>query len=506
MATAVARRPKEQAGDRSYRAAAAAAANSGSGFAMENTQMAAADRAVGMARKSLIAYGIATYPKFKTGWHLRAIANALERVARGETKRLLIECPPRHGKSFLTSELFPAWYLGQHPDHPVIFATYGQEFADRFGRRVLEQIENPLYQAIFPDAAKKLRGSTQSGFEMGKGGEYRAVGAGGSLTGRGASLLILDDLIKNNAEAESEVFRERLWEWYESTARTRLMPGGAVVSIQTRWNIDDFTGRLRSLHSKEGWEIITFPAILDDGSALWPEQFPLADLEQTRESIDPKMWWSLYMQKPTVADGAIFKREDFWSFEQMPKGFQYIVQAWDTAFGTKTINDYSVCQTWMVCQDGYYLIDQWRGRIGYDALFEKAQELAKRYNPRAVVIEKAASGHSLIQSLQQRTKLPVMGLQPWNDKKKRQGYVLERDEMHGAAALSSLIKTGKIKIPKGAPWTREFVDEFCAFDGGNSGHDDQVKAAIVFASYITHNGIPNFGSYRGTRPVSRPLF
>lgn len=464
------------------------------------------DRMLALARKSLLAYGIAKNPGFKAPRHVRIIAQALGAVSQGKIRRLIIEMPPRHGKSYLISETFPEWYFGHHPDHQMIFTTYGQTFADRFGRKVGDGMGSALHKAVFPECSLRERGLTQSSFETQQGGEYVAVGAGGSLTGRGANVLIIDDATKNYEEAASEAYREKLWEWYESTARTRLMPGGAVISVQTRWFIDDLSGRLRVNHANEGWHIITMPAMDENDNPLWPEQFDKAEMQRTRANVDPKVWWSLYMQQPTVADGQIFRRDKFWFYENPPP-FSYIMQSWDTAFKTGTLNDYSVCQTWGIAADGYYLIDQWRGRVEYSDLFDKARELADQHGCQFLLVEDAASGQSLIQELRLKTRLAVTGLKPWRDQSKAKAKdfnaILARDEVHGAEALSLLISTGKIRFPKNAPFMRELLDEFCAYDGGNSGHDDQVKAAIVFSSHITNNGVPDYDSYRGTTHVMR---
>lgn len=453
-----------------------------------------------LARHSLLAYAIMDKPDFIPAPHLQRIAAALEAVTRGEIKRLLIEAPPRHGKSFLVSDIFPKWYLGHHPNHQVIFSTYGQEFASRFGRKVGEGLKAPQHIMAFPDGKVKQRGFTQNYFEMEGGGEYMAVGAGGSLTGRGAHLLIMDDLIKNYEEASSEIYREKLWDWYESTAKTRLMPGGAIISMQTRWMIDDLTGRLRDRHANEGWHIITLPAMDKDDNPLWPEAFDKKALLQIRENVDPKIWWSLYMQQPTVGDGAIFRRDKFWMYEQPPESFEMIFQSWDTAFKTGSLNDYSVCQTWGVAHDGYYLLDQWRGRLEYDQLIVKAMELASEWNCWNLLIEDAASGQSMIQTLRNNTRMVVLPVKPYRaGRQKEVDYlaVMDKDEVHGAEAYALMISSGKMKFPKGAPWMRDHLDEHCAYDGGNSGHDDQVKCGMVFASYINNNGIPDFTSYRG---------
>jgi hypothetical protein len=207
----------------------------------------------------LISYAAYQWPGYRDAAHHRLIARHLEAVERGDITRLMITMPPRHGKSMLASEFFPAWYLGRNPDHYVVTATYAQELADDFGRKVKNQIEDPLYQAIFPGvgladdskSAKRFHiDGAIGGYEhaISQRGAFYAVGVGGPLTGRGAHLLLIDDPVKNREDAESEVIRRKVKDWYTSTAYTRLMPGGRIVVIQTRWHEDDLTGWLQLEH------------------------------------------------------------------------------------------------------------------------------------------------------------------------------------------------------------------------------------------------------------------
>jgi hypothetical protein len=241
----------------------------------------------------LISYAAYQWPGYRDAAHHRLIARHLEAVERGDITRLMITMPPRHGKSMLASEFFPAWYLGRNPDHYVVTATYAQELADDFGRKVKNQIEDPLYQAIFPGvgladdskSAKRFHiDGAIGGYEhaISQRGAFYAVGVGGPLTGRGAHLLLIDDPVKNREDAESEVIRRKVKDWYTSTAYTRLMPGGRIVVIQTRWHEDDLTGWLQLEHEHEGWTVLNLPAIDDDGEALWPEQYDIETLEKIR--------------------------------------------------------------------------------------------------------------------------------------------------------------------------------------------------------------------------------
>ena len=267
--------------------------------------------------------------------------------------------PPRHGKSVITSSIFPAWYLGRHPERHVIFATYGQEFSDDFGRRVRNFIADPAHRAIFPNCSLSEDSTAAHRFNTTAGGAYFAVGRGGSITGRGAHLLLIDDPIKDHEEANSETIRKALHEWYASVAYTRLTPDGAIIIIQTRWHEDDLAGWLLREHASENWDVLSLPAIAEqdesfrkEGEALWPETYPVDTLNRIREAVGGAAWASLYQQRPAAAEGAIFKRTWWRSYRQPPE-FSQIVQSWDTAFKKGADNCFSVCTTWGSAENGY---------------------------------------------------------------------------------------------------------------------------------------------------------
>ena len=215
------------------------------------------------AREDLACYSIAQWHQFELARHHDLTISKLEAVERGEIKRLIICLPPRHGKSFLTSSIFPAWFLGRHPERHVIFVTYGQEFSDDFGRRVRNFMVDPVHQAIFPDCKLSEDSTAAHRFNTTANGAYFAVGRGGPITGRGADLLLIDDPIKDREEANSETVRKSLHEWFASVAYPRLMPGGAIIIIQTRWHEDDLAGWLLREHASENWDVVSLPAIAE---------------------------------------------------------------------------------------------------------------------------------------------------------------------------------------------------------------------------------------------------
>ena len=273
-----------------------------------------------LARADLACYCVAQWPQFELAAHHSILIDKLEAVDRSEIHRLMLFLPPRHGKSLLTSQFFPAWYLGRHPGRNIIFVTYGQELSDDFGRRVRNLVAAPLHLAIFPGCRLSEDSTAAHRFISNRGGTYYAVGRGGPITGRGADLLIVDDPIKDREESNSETVRRNLQEWFASVAYTRLMPGGAIVLVQTRWHEDDLAGWLLREHAGDGWQVVSFPAMAESdetfrraGEPLWPQRFSLEALQQIRQAVGSATWESLYQQRPVVAQGGLFKRE-WWRF------------------------------------------------------------------------------------------------------------------------------------------------------------------------------------------------
>ena len=415
------------------------------------------DLLVTAARNSLASYCILSSPRFEEAPHIRLMIDKLEAVDRGEISRLMIFMPPRHGKSFLTAQRFPAWYLGRHPDRFVISASYGQELADDFGREVRNLIADPLHQLIFPECMISEDSASMHRFNIHAGGTYYAVGRGGAVTGRGAHLFLIDDPLKDAEEARSETIRRTLQTWYAHVAYTRLAPGGAIVLIQTRWHMDDLAGWQLREHLDEGWEIVSLPALAEEedsfrkeGEALWPARFPLESLQRTRQAIGGAAWQSLYQQRPVAATGAVFKREWWRQYKDLPE-LNFVLQSWDTAFKTGSENDYSVGTTWGRAANGYYLLDVWKGRVEFPELKRQVQILAERHKPNIIIVEDKASGQSLIQEFQRMTTLPVVPMK------------VDSDKVTRAQAVTPSVEAGKVYIPEVAPWLADYVDELSCF-------------------------------------------
>lgn len=454
------------------------------------------------AHSRLIAYAAYQWPSYQAAAHHRLIARHLEAVERGDILRLMISMPPRHGKSMLASEFFPAWYLGRNPSHYIIAATYAQELADDFGRKVRDQIAEASFQAIFPGCGLKGDSKSSKRFHVTKDagdalsteldGAYFAAGIGGPLTGRGAHLLLIDDPVKNREEAESETIRRRNKDWYTSTAYTRLMPGAKVVIIQTRWHDDDLTGWQLREHAHEGWTVLSLPAIAetdDDilgrkrGEPLW-DQYPLEALERIKQSLGSRDWSALYQQRPAPAEGGIFKADWFHRYARPQEHYREIVQSWDTAFKPGELNDPSVCTTWGVRPDGFDLLEVYAARIEYPDLKAQTLKGAERWKPSAILIEDKGSGQSLIQDLRRETPLPVIAIQPKGDKILR------------ASGVSALIEAGKVALPQQALWLTDFETEMLSFP--NAVHDDQVDSVSQFLEWARNRATPD-------RPMVRRL-
>lgn len=268
------------------------------------------------ARSDLLAFTQYTFSQYQAAPHHRRIARTLEAVERGEIDRLIVTMPPRHGKSEGVTIRFPAWALGRNPKRQIITACYNADLASGFGRSVRNIVKTPAYGQIFDT---KLARDSQAANRWGTiaGGAYIAAGVGTAITGRGADIFIIDDPLKDRAEAESELRRQAVWDWYTSTAYTRLMPGGAVIIVQTRWHEDDLAGRLLDHQAKGGdqWHRLDLPAINGRGEALWPERYPVSALNRIKAAIGPRDWSALYQQTPSPDDGDFFRREWFDMFE-----------------------------------------------------------------------------------------------------------------------------------------------------------------------------------------------
>lgn len=457
----------------------------------------------------LIAYAAYQWPGYKDAGHHRLIARHLEAVERGEIKRLMITMPPRHGKSMLASEFFPAWYMGRNPDHYVVTATYAQELADDFGRKVKNQIEDDGYQGVFPgvglaDDSKSAKRfhirnvqpgvfRSDGGYEhtTAQKGAFYAVGVGGPLTGRGAHLLLIDDPVKNREEADSEVMRKKVKDWYTSTAYTRLMPGGRIVIIQTRWHEDDLSGWLLEEHDHEGWVVLDLPAINDNGEALWPEQYDVEALERIQRALPPRDWSALYQQRPAPDTGDYFKREWIIPVDTIPPLAEMAIYGGSDYAVTADGGDYTVHAIIGISHDGrMYLLDLWRAQASSDVWVDSFCAMVRRWSPIGWAEEtgqiKSGVGPFLVKRMLETGSYTV-----------REQFPTRGDKAVRAQSIRGRMAMQGLHVPRDAPWISDFISELMSFPVGT--HDDQVDAIGLVGQLLDRM---DFGN-RPKRPDDR---
>ena len=345
----------------------------------------------------LIPFCALTNINYNPAWIHYQIAEKLEAVERGEIKRLILCVPPRHGKSELGSINFPAWYLGRHPFHEVIIASYSAELAQDFGYKTRNLVNSEEYQEIFN---AKLRDDSRSKAKWltGEGGGYTSAGVGGAITGRGANLFVIDDPFKNREEADSRLIRQKVWSWFASTAYTRLEKDGAIVLILTRWNKDDLAGRLIEAEKNGGehWEIVKFPAIATQdeenrakGEALWPEKYDLPALENIKRTVGPYDWASLYQQEPMSAETQEFKEEWFKSrtIEEVLKLSTRRYLSIDTAVSQRDAADFTGMVLNFVDSQNNWNFITYKLKINPKELMDNIFALHEKYGFEAIGIE-----------------------------------------------------------------------------------------------------------------------
>jgi predicted phage terminase large subunit-like protein len=453
------------------------------------------------------AYIATQFPGYQFSKHLVTMANVLQKVESGEIPRLILNLPPRHGKTMMTGEFFPAWYLGRNPNHHVIYATYSFERAGDVGRKVRNQMIMPVHKKIFKGCNVSKDAAGQNRMTTDQGGYYFAVGTGGVVVGRGANLFIIDDPIKGREEADSETFRKKLIDWYRGVAYTRLMPENAIIIIQTRWHFDDITGYVLEEMSHEKWVTLNLPAVAEDeedplrrevGEALWPTSYPKERLDVIKKTVGTREWNAQYQQQPLPSEGGMIDinwlkryntkdlaavhvalnigaRPPLTLLEKM--GIKRIVISWDTAFKESQINDPSAATVWGVTlEKKYYLLDTVNKRMKYPKLKKEAIALWQKYmkwglGPVPVLIEDKASGQSLVQDLQTTVvddmKIPVIAIPADANKQIRMQHA------------SPLLESGMVYVPDDSlSWVVDYETQLARFPLWR--HDDLVDSTSQF--------------------------
>ena len=439
---------------------------------------------------------------FQMGKHIEVISNKLKQLEEGEIKRLMVFLPPRSSKSVICSKLFPAWYIGRNPEHEILTVSHSDQLSSDFGRSVRDIVNTEEFTKIFHGVQLRSDVRAAGKWKTNQGGTYYAAGVRSQIAGRGAHIAILDDVMSEE-DYYSEAGRRYIKEWYPAGLRTRIMPNGAIVIINTRYHYDDLCGWLlkqqenMSEYETTPWEVIKIPAWIDEesselldlpvGSSYFPEWKPdhilQVDENEIKASNGARYWNSLYMQDPTPEEGGLIKKKWLQSWEEPePPSCEFVIQTYDTAFSTRTTADFSVIQTWgifyMYDQDdsGYenfvpnlILLGNIKGRFEYPELRKLAQKLYSEHRPDVCMIEKKASGQSLIQDMR-RGGLPVMEYNP------------DRDKVSRVYAASPIMEAGRLWIPTNKKWADDLIEELIRFP--NAAHDDQVDALTMAVHYM----------------------
>jgi len=421
------------------------------------------------------------FSRYQPGPHHTLMDRHLEKVERGEILRLIIEAPPRHGKSEKASRRFPAWFQGRDPYRQYIFGTYNATFAEDFGRDVRGIMQLPEYGLVFPDCKLKRDSQASDRLQTTDGGLMVFVGAEGSVTGRGADLLLIDDPIKSRDEAESATIRDKVWNWFTSAAYTRLMPGGRIVIILTRWHEDDIVGRIFNSDYVDPieaakWTRLRLPAIAEagdpmgrkPGEPLWPERYPRDALDSIRRVIGTRDWSALYQQSPTPDDGSYFLRTMFKPYQpgELPRNLRKY-GASDHAVGEKQQNDASVlgCVGIDENDDIWLMPDIDWGRFAPDVAVDLMLEQFRRHDPVFWWAEKGHISQSIGPFLRKRmretqTYQAIEEMTPSVDKLRRARSIMAR------AAVR------QIRVPAFAAWWPDALSQLLKFP--NDAHDDFV--------------------------------
>jgi predicted phage terminase large subunit-like protein len=421
------------------------------------------------------------YPNYIIGEHHRRLAQLFEDIANGKKKRIIVNIAPRHGKSELISYLAPAWFLGKHPHKKVIMASHTADLAVNFGRRVRNLVGSEAYKDIFPEVTLQSDSKSASRWGTNYNGEYFAIGVGGALAGRGADLFIIDD---PHSEQDAKLGKPDVflpaWEWFQSGPLQRLMPGGAIIVVMTRWSKLDLTGQIVNQMIKnddvDDWEVVEFPAILEnkDGEEvpLWPEFWSLEELQSRRAALDVRYWNAQYLQNPTSEEGALIKRE-WWNIweKETPPPCDFIIMSLDAAQEANNRADYNALLTWGVFYNeevnnyNIILLNAIKKRLEFPELKAMVMEEYKDWEPDVFIVEKKSNGAALYQEMR-RMGVPVGEFTPGKG----------QDKISRVNAVSDLFHSGIVWAPD-KRWAHEVIEECNDFPSGQN--DDLVDATTL---------------------------
>ena len=430
-----------------------------------------------LGRESFLDFINHVYPGYKVGPHHLKLIQIFEDIAAGKKKRVIVNIAPRHGKSELISYLAPAWFLGKYPQKKIIMGSHTADLAVNFGRRVRNLVGSEAYKGIFPQVELQSDSKSASRWGTNFNGEYFAIGVGGALAGRGADLFIIDD---PHSEQEAKTGRPDVflpaWEWFQSGPLQRLMPGGAIIIVMTRWSKLDLTGMIVQQTERnedvDAWEVVEFPAIKDDGEALWPEFWPVEELLSKKAALDIRYWNAQYMQKPTSQEGALIKRE-WWKLweNETPPSCEFIIMSLDAAQEPNNRADYNALTTWGVFFNeetnnfAIILLNAIKKRLEYPDLKKLVLEEYKEWEPDSFMVEKKSSGAALYQEMR-RMGIPVQEFTPGKG----------QDKIARVNAVSALFEGGVVYAPD-RRWAKEVIEECNDFPSGTN--DDLVDSTTL---------------------------
>jgi predicted phage terminase large subunit-like protein len=448
------------------------------------------------AQRSLIAFAQLTHPDYRPNWHHRLLAERLEAVAAGRCKRLVVSMPPRHGKTELVSIRLAPWIFTQRERVSIIASTYSGDFAEELGLRARQVLELPVYRALWPHAVLADGGGAMARWGTASGGNFYATGVLGPLTGRGADILLLDDPHKSRAEASSKSIRDSVYDWFRSTAYTRLERNGAIVIVATRWHSDDLIGRLL-LEGGEPWEVVSLPAIAEVadghreiGEALWPQKFDLAALANIKATIGELEWAALYQQRPAPLEGALFKPDAITVVEAEPADVKKWVRSWD--LGASTSGDPTV---------GVRMGEWGTRRVVADVVrLQGSPDQVERAILAAASRDGVGCEIHLPQDPGQSGKAQIQYLTS-----KLAGYNVKSSPETGskvtrAEPYASQCNVGNVALVR-APWNRAYIEELRTFPNG--AHDDQVDASSRAFAALVKVGCSFFDLPAGTFSAGR---
>lgn len=446
------------------------------------------------ARSNYAVYASIINSRYQMPPHVDIVIQMMESVERGEIDRGMISMPPRHSKSYTVTETFPAWYLGKHPDRKVIIVANVAELAKDMGDKIRTKIQSEEHQAIFPECKLTKSSKAKHNFKTTKGGEFFAVGVGGTLPGRGGHLIVIDDPLKGREEADSDVQRRKVHTYYEGVLYNRLEPDGIILLISTRWHEDDLAGFLLNPEKQEevdNWHTLNLSAIAEkdegwrkEGEALWKDRWPLKALQRIKRNSSQRTFAALYQGRPSAVEGIEIKRAWFryyhWNpylitrddIARMSSAPFQIVQSWDFAEEDGPENDYTVGTTWLSTGSGEYLLDVVRRKMLTPESFRAVRESAIRWRPDLILCEQTSGGVYVVQQAQASTKLPILGI-------KIQG---KGNKVFRTRGVSHMWETGRVFHPINAPWLKDYEDELVSFPTG--ANDDQLDSSTQFLHYI----------------------